>query len=75
MSITNVRPIRQVCPIAVGETIQLIGGSSIMTVTDRREPEAPEHRWYIECCWHSEIGEPMAYLYPVEALCAPNVQD
>lgn len=71
MSLGNVRQIRPVCQFALGDIVQLKGGSTVMTVTDQFEPQETAHHWYVECSWHTDAGEAQTDVYPVDAVCEP----
>lgn len=60
--------IRVECPLPVGSTVALRGGGVAMTVTEIFEPEGNTPGWFVECCWHNDVGDACAEVYPASAL-------
>lgn len=66
--VSQLHPVHAPCPLPVGSSVSLRGGGVVMTVCEEYEPMQPVNRWFVQCCWHNEVGDACCEKYQTAAL-------
>lgn len=67
-AISKIRLVYDPCPLPIGSRVALRGGGVVMTVCEEYEPMQPINRWFVQCCWQNDVGDPCYEQYPTAAL-------